>query len=152
MMGAARRAGRRHLRAVDRLAGAARPLGDARRRRSCVVVVGVSLNYLYLPIRAAQYPPINEGEPLGFFSQALSDVLNRAQYGKPPVRTRQADLGSPARQLLAVLELAVRTRLGRLAQASRRRSSRLLGLDGLLAAAARGTAAPAWAAAHARSR
>ena len=34
-------------------------------------------------MRAAQYPPINEGEPVGFFSQALKDVLNRVQYGKP---------------------------------------------------------------------
>ncbi len=56
------------------------------------VLVGVSLNYIYLPIRAAQYPPINEGEPIGFFSRALSDVLNRVQYGKPPLSDRQADL------------------------------------------------------------
>ena len=41
-------------------------------------------------MRAAQYPPINEGEPVGFFSQALSDVLNRVQYGKPPLTERQA--------------------------------------------------------------
>ncbi|HEY8256236.1 MAG TPA: DUF2723 domain-containing protein [Gemmatimonadales bacterium] len=53
-------------------------------------LVGISLNYLYLPIRAAQYPAINEGEPVGFFSQALSDVLNRVQYGKPPLTDRQA--------------------------------------------------------------
>ncbi|HET8648936.1 MAG TPA: DUF2723 domain-containing protein, partial [Gemmatimonadales bacterium] len=56
------------------------------------IIVGISLNYLYLPIRAAQFPPINEGEPIGFFSKALSDVLNRAQYGKPSVFNRQADL------------------------------------------------------------
>ncbi len=55
------------------------------------VLVGVSLNYIYLPMRAGQYPPINEGEPVGFFSQALKDVLNRVQYGKPPVTQRQAD-------------------------------------------------------------
>jgi hypothetical protein len=54
------------------------------------VVVGISLNYLWLPLRAAQYPPINEGEPLGLFSQALQDVLNRVQYGKPPLTDRQA--------------------------------------------------------------
>jgi hypothetical protein len=53
-------------------------------------VVGISLNYLWLPLRAAQYPPINEGEPVGFFSQALKDVLNRVQYGKPPLDQRQA--------------------------------------------------------------
>jgi hypothetical protein len=65
------------------------------------VVVGVSINYIYLPIRAAQYPPINEGEPAGFFSKALMDVLNREQYGKPPVAERQAD---PASQLLNYLQ------------------------------------------------
>jgi hypothetical protein len=53
-------------------------------------LVGISLNYIYLPIRAGQYPAINEGEPVGFFSQALSDVLNRVQYGKPPLMDRQA--------------------------------------------------------------
>jgi hypothetical protein len=53
-------------------------------------VVGISLNYLWLPMRAAQYPAINEGEPIGFFSQALKDVLNRVQYGKPPLTDRQA--------------------------------------------------------------
>lgn len=58
------------------------------------VVVGVSVNYLFLPIRAAHFPPINEGEPVGFFSKALSDVLNRVQYGKPPLSQRQASLGA----------------------------------------------------------
>ncbi|HEY6947587.1 MAG TPA: DUF2723 domain-containing protein, partial [Gemmatimonadales bacterium] len=55
------------------------------------VVVGISLNYVYLPLRAAQFPAINEGEPIGFFSQALRDVLNRVQYGKPPI----LELGQP---------------------------------------------------------
>jgi hypothetical protein len=54
------------------------------------VIVGVSLNYVWLPLRSAQYPPINEGEPVGFLSQALQDVLNRVQYGKPPLSERQA--------------------------------------------------------------
>jgi hypothetical protein len=54
------------------------------------VVVGVSLNYVYLPIRAAQFPPINEGEPTSW--QALMDVLSRKQYLKPPLGSRQADL------------------------------------------------------------
>jgi hypothetical protein len=54
------------------------------------VIVGISLNYFWLPLRAAQYPPINEGEPVGFLSQALQDVLNRVQYGKPPLSERQA--------------------------------------------------------------
>ena len=54
------------------------------------VVVGISLNYLWLPLRAGQYPPINEGEPVGLFSQALNDMLNRVQYGKPSLIDRQA--------------------------------------------------------------
>jgi hypothetical protein len=58
------------------------------------VVVGISLNYLWLPLRAAQFPPINEGEPVGFLSQALQDVLNRVQYGKPPLSERQASFGA----------------------------------------------------------
>ena len=56
------------------------------------VAVGLTPNYIFLPIRAAQYPAINEGEPIGFFSQALMDVLNRVQYGKPSVFQRQADV------------------------------------------------------------
>ncbi len=76
------------------------------------VVVGISLNYLWLPLRSAQYPAINEGEPVGFFSQALADVLNRVQYGKPSLLERQASFCGSARQLLAVLHLAVRARLG----------------------------------------
>jgi hypothetical protein len=52
-----------------------------------VVVVGLSV-YLFLPIRAAHYPPINEGEPTT--RQALWEVLTRQQYGKPPVTQRQA--------------------------------------------------------------
>lgn len=56
-----------------------------------VAVVGVSV-YVYLPIRAAHYPPINEGEPTTW--QALWAVLTRQQYGKPPITARQADLFS----------------------------------------------------------
>jgi Protein O-mannosyl-transferase TMEM260-like len=56
------------------------------------VVVGISLNYIFLPIRAAQYPAINEGEPTNW--AALLQVLNRAQYGKPPITFRQADFVS----------------------------------------------------------
>ncbi len=54
------------------------------------IVVGVSLNYIYLPMRAAQFPPINEGEPTNW--QALMDVLSRKQYLKPPLGARQASL------------------------------------------------------------
>src|SRR5213594_3997520 len=56
-----------------------------------VAVVGVSV-YLFLPIRAAHFPPINEGEPTT--RQALWDVLTRQQYGKPPVWQRQATLAA----------------------------------------------------------
>src|SRR5213082_1340130 len=52
-----------------------------------VAAVGVSV-YLFLPIRAAHFPPINEGEPTT--PAALWDVLTRQQYGKPPVWQRQA--------------------------------------------------------------
>lgn len=73
-----------------------------------VVAVGISV-WAFLPIRAAFYPPINEGEPvcgsigsaltsiytLGRAGcQALSDVLAREQYQKGPVSERQADLVS----------------------------------------------------------
>ncbi len=54
------------------------------------VVVGVSLNYIYLPMRAAQFPPINEGEPTNW--QALMDVLSRKQYLKPGLSERQASV------------------------------------------------------------
>ncbi len=56
------------------------------------VVIGISLNYAFLPIRALQLPPINEGEPTTW--DALQQVLNRAQYGKPSVTFRQADFVS----------------------------------------------------------
>jgi Protein of unknown function (DUF2723) len=58
------------------------------------VVVGISLNYFWLPLRAAQFPAINEGEPVGFLSRSLQDVLNRVQYGKPPLSQRQASFGA----------------------------------------------------------
>ncbi len=51
--------------------------------------VGLSV-YVFLPIRAAHYPPINEGEPTTMSS--LWAVLTRQQYGKPPLVPRQADL------------------------------------------------------------
>src|SRR2546425_200421 len=54
-----------------------------------VAIVGLSV-YFFLPIRAAQFPPINEGEPTTW--KALWDVLTRQQYGKPPVWERQATL------------------------------------------------------------
>jgi hypothetical protein len=48
--------------------------------------------YLFLPIRAHLDPYLNEGDPSTW--AALKDVLLRAQYGKPPLGHRQADLGS----------------------------------------------------------
>ncbi|HLZ46593.1 MAG TPA: DUF2723 domain-containing protein [Gemmatimonadales bacterium] len=47
-----------------------------------VTVVGLSV-YTFLPIRAAFYPPINEGEPTNW--HALWDVIFRVQYGKPSI-------------------------------------------------------------------
>jgi hypothetical protein len=73
-----------------------------------VAAVGISV-WAFLPIRAAFYPPINEGEPVcrsigsaltSIYTfghagcQALSDVLAREQYQKGPVSERQADLVS----------------------------------------------------------
>jgi hypothetical protein len=61
-----------------------------------VAVIGVSPNYVYLPMRAAQFPAVNEGEPVGFFSKALTQTLNRTQYAKPGVMPRQPwDPGDP---------------------------------------------------------
>ena len=54
-----------------------------------VAVVGVSV-YVYLPIRAAHFPAINEGEPTNW--QALWSVLTREQYGKVDLTTRQASI------------------------------------------------------------
>jgi hypothetical protein len=54
-----------------------------------VSLVGLSLNGV-LPLRAAQFPPINEGEPTTW--SALVAVLNREQYQKGPLIPRQADL------------------------------------------------------------
>ncbi|HEY4319806.1 MAG TPA: DUF2723 domain-containing protein [Gemmatimonadales bacterium] len=70
-----------------------------------VVILGVTPNYLYLPIRAGQHPAINEGEASGFFSPALMATLNRTQYLKPPLLPRQpyaaGDLPQNAQHLAA---------------------------------------------------
>ena len=47
-----------------------------------VAAVGLSV-YIFLPIRAAHFPAINEGEPTNW--QALWEVLTRQQYGKPSI-------------------------------------------------------------------
>lgn len=51
--------------------------------------VGLSV-FLFLPLRAQHFPPINEGEPTNW--EALWAVLSRRQYQKPPLVERQADL------------------------------------------------------------
>jgi hypothetical protein len=56
------------------------------------VLIGISLNYVFLPMRAGQFPPINEGEPTTW--NALWAVLSREQYQKPPVTHRMADFPS----------------------------------------------------------
>jgi hypothetical protein len=55
------------------------------------VVLGVSL-WAFLILRAPHFPAINEGEPTNW--AALKDVLNRTQYGKPPLTARQAPFGT----------------------------------------------------------
>ena len=55
------------------------------------VALGVSL-WAFLLVRAPHFPPINEGEPTNW--SAFREVLNRTQYGKPPLSDRQADFGS----------------------------------------------------------
>ena len=72
-----------------------------------LVVLGISFN-LFLPIRAAQDPIINEGNPVcesaagavvAVYTNGkagcplLAATLSRAQYGKPPITERQAPLG-----------------------------------------------------------
>ncbi len=72
-----------------------------------LVIIGISFN-LFLPIRAAQDPIINEGDPVcesaaGAFvavytngaagCPALANTLSRAQYAKPPLGDRQAPFG-----------------------------------------------------------
>ena len=52
-----------------------------------VAAAGVSVWY-FLYLRAGFFPAINEGEPTTY--KALMAVLNREQYGKPPVTERQA--------------------------------------------------------------
>jgi hypothetical protein len=73
-----------------------------------LILIGLSFNF-FLPIRAAQDPAINEGDPTceGFGEAAvsvftngragcenLSLVLSRFQYQKPPASDRQAPLGA----------------------------------------------------------
>jgi len=76
-------------------------------RAVLLVVVGLSFNF-FLPIRAAQNPVINEGDPTcdgaveaavaiytngGAGCENLALVLTRFQYQKPPLSDRQAPLG-----------------------------------------------------------
>jgi hypothetical protein len=56
-----------------------------------IVVSAVGLSfYGVLPIRAAYFPPINEGEPTSW--GAFVDVLDRVQYQKGSLIDRQADI------------------------------------------------------------
>jgi hypothetical protein len=56
---------------------------------AAAVALGVSV-WLFLLLRAPHFPAINEGEPTTWV--ALDSVLSRAQYAKPPLGERQADL------------------------------------------------------------
>ncbi|MFN2397838.1 MAG: DUF2723 domain-containing protein [Gemmatimonadaceae bacterium] len=51
------------------------------------IVLGISV-FLFQPIRAAHFPPINEGEPTTW--ESFKYNFNRGQYGKPSVFERQA--------------------------------------------------------------
>lgn len=70
-------------------------------------IIGISFNF-FLPVRAAQRPVINEGDPVcSSFAEsataiytngkrgcpALSSSLTREQYGKTPLTERQAPIG-----------------------------------------------------------
>jgi len=55
------------------------------------VLLGLS-PFLTQPIRAAQFPAINEGEPTTL--KAFLDNFNRVQYGKPSLFERQAPFGA----------------------------------------------------------
>lgn len=55
-----------------------------------VAAVGLSLNFIFLSIRAGLYPAINEGEPTTW--ETLRAVLSREQYQKGPLLPRQADI------------------------------------------------------------
>ncbi|HEX4633579.1 MAG TPA: DUF2723 domain-containing protein [Gemmatimonadales bacterium] len=59
---------------------------------SAVAVLIALTVYLILPLRAMHHPYMNEGDPQTW--QALSDVLGRAQYGKPSVIDRQASFAA----------------------------------------------------------
>jgi hypothetical protein len=52
-----------------------------------LMVIGYS-THIYLPIRAAQHPAINEGDPVDW--QSLRDLLERKQYGSTSMFVRRA--------------------------------------------------------------
>jgi hypothetical protein len=54
-----------------------------------LMVIGYS-THLYLPIRAAQHPAINEGDPSSW--AAMRDLLERKQYGSTSMFVRRAPL------------------------------------------------------------
>jgi hypothetical protein len=93
-----------------------------------VVVVGISLNFTFLPMRAGQFPPINEGEPATW--DALWSVLKRDQYAKPPLSHRMADFGSQIAHYLQYYAW----QFGRDWPGARRLLAGLFGLIGLLGA------------------
>jgi Protein O-mannosyl-transferase TMEM260-like len=95
------------------------------------VVVGISLNYIFLPMRAAQFPPINEGEPTNW--NALLQVLNRAQYGKPPVTYRMADFPSQLGNYLQYFSWQFARDWGSLGMRASMALFSILGLTGAIA-------------------
>ncbi len=95
------------------------------------VVIGISLNYVFLPIRSHLYPAINEGEPTTW--DALQQVLNRAQYGKPPVTFRQADFISQLGNYLQYFSWQFARDWGSIGMRASLALFSLLGLSGALA-------------------
>jgi hypothetical protein len=93
-----------------------------------VVVVGISLNFIFLPMRAGQFPPINEGEPTNW--DALWSVLKRGQYAKPSLEQRMADFGSQIAHYLQYYAW----QFGRDWPGARRALAGLFGLLGLVGA------------------
>ena len=110
------------------------------------VIVGISLNYFWLPLRAAQYPAINEGEPVGFLEPVAAGRAEPGAIRQAAVVSTSGDIRLPAGQFLAVLLLAVRSRLG----TARRRGNRVVHpagphrLMGALEARSAARALPAW--------
>jgi hypothetical protein len=79
------------------------------------VVVGLTPNYIFLPIRAGQFPAINEGEPVGLDGRLEPGPVRQAlgfhQSGRRHAAVAGTVRGS-AGDVLAIFFVAVRSGLG----------------------------------------